>query len=102
MTWVTIRKTGQRAHKACVDAFNETMQCGIDRGHMCLDEACALHDQDEVMRRRRERQNAALNPIIRDLCTRIAWPHPLATSDGLGSDLILQFADQLAAQFPTL
>lgn len=47
--WCTL-KSGRRAHRACVDAHNEAIQHGIDRGLVCIDPACAMHDVEEVAR----------------------------------------------------
>jgi hypothetical protein len=38
--WMRVR-SGRRAHKSCVDNWNETMDCGIDRGQ-CSDPRCWL------------------------------------------------------------
>ncbi len=38
--WIRVRGN-HRAHKSCVDNWNETMDCGIDRGQ-CTDPRCWL------------------------------------------------------------
>lgn len=42
MDWVVMKLSGRRAHKACVNTFNETMHCGMDRGSDCACQACGM------------------------------------------------------------
>ena len=100
--WCTIKSSGKRAHRACVDAFNNTIQCGMDDKTGCKDPACALHDSEQLARDRRYVVEQALRPIQVELFRAAAWPHPLGTGDSIVGDLVWQFTDQLARQFPSL
>ena len=39
--WVTIRSTGRRGHKKCLDYYNSTIACGLDHGD-CGDARCCF------------------------------------------------------------
>lgn len=100
--WCVIKGSGKRAHRACVNAFNNTIQCGMEDKTGCKDPECALHDAEQLARDRRYEVDQALRPIHIKLFRATAWPHPLGVGDSGADALILQFAEQIARQYPTL